>query len=216
MTGRLLPFDASTHASVDALLPFYLNATLRGEELAFVEQHVRTCEKCQQEVDWLRNVFADLAAGSALPDAPRTVAGPQQGFEGRWIRSSWRARIQEGLRISSPWTRSLLAAQLAIIVILGTLLATDTRNDASYRTLGTPNSSAQLRDAVAVKFDPATTESELRQIVLRAGARIVDGPTVTDVFVLELPAERAEEALRALRAVRAVRLAERLGPRTSR
>jgi hypothetical protein len=110
----------------------------------------------------------------------------------------------------------LLAAQLAAIVILGTLLATDTRNDASYRTLGTPNSSAQLRDAIAVMFDPAIPESELRQIVLRVGARIVDGPTVTDVFVLELPAEQAEEALRALRAERAVRLAERLGPRTSR
>ena len=216
MTGRLLPFDTSTHASVDALLPFYVNATLRGEELAFVEQHVRTCEKCQQEVDWLCNVFADLAAGSALPDAPRAVAGPQQRFDDRRIRSRWRARIQEGLRISSPWTHSLLAAQLATIVILGTLLATDTRNDASYRTLGTPNSSAQLRDAIAVMFDPATPESELRQIVLRVGARIVDGPTVTDVFVLELPAERAEEALQALRAERAVRLAERLGPRTSR
>jgi hypothetical protein len=65
-------------------------------------------------------------------------------------------------------------------------------------------------------FDPNTTESELRQIVYSVGARIVDGPTVTGVFLLEMPKERVQEALKTLRAERAVRLAEDLGARTSR
>jgi hypothetical protein len=209
MTGRVLPFDASSHASADALLPFYVNATLRGEELAFVEQHVRTCEKCQHEVDWLRRIFAELGA---LQDSARTgiALGSLRG-----IPSNRKPRIQERFRATPIWARWLLAAQLAAIAILGTSLATDDRV-ASYRTLGVSNPSTQVRDAFAVMFDPSVTESEMRQIMLRVGARVVDGPTRTGVFVLEVPEGRAVQALQVLRAEPAVRLAEPLGPRTNR
>ena len=216
VTRRLLPFNASTHASVDALLPFYVNATLQGDELALVEQHVRACEICQDEVDWLRVVFADLATGSALSEAPHAVVGLLQRSGERQTQSNWSSRIQLSIRTSPPWTRWLLAAQLAAIALLGTFLAAEVRDNASYRTLGSPTASAQLRDVVAVMFDPGTSEAELRQIVNKVGARIVDGPTMTDVFVLEIPAEHIEEALKALRTERSVRLAERLGPRPSR
>ena len=69
---------------------------------------------------------------------------------------------------------------------------------------------------VVVVFDPAITEAELRRIVRGAGARIVDGPTQGDGYVLELPAERQAAVLEALRAQRAVVLAEQLRPRGSR
>jgi hypothetical protein len=212
MTGRVLPFDASSHASADALLPFYVNATLRGEELAFVEQHVRTCEKCQHEIDWLRRIFADLGADPALQESARTgiALGSLRG-----IQSNQRPRIQERFRATPLWARWLLAAQLAAIAILGTSLATDDRV-ASYRTLGAPNPSTQLRDAFAVMFDPSITESDMRQIMLRVGARVVDGPTRTGVFVLEVPEGHAVQALQVLRGEPAVRLAEPLGPRTGR
>jgi hypothetical protein len=216
MTGRLLPFDASTHAAVDALLPFYVNATLQGEELSLVEQHVHSCEKCQRELDWLRHIFADLTNSSLRLDATLNAVGSPQRPEDDQIRRRWRMRIQDGLRHSTPWTRWLLAAQLAAIVILATLVATDVRDNASYRTLGTPSPSAQLQDLVAVVFDPSTPESQLRQIVSSIGARIVDGPTVTGAFVLEVPKERVPEALKTLRAERAVRLAEDLGARSGR
>jgi hypothetical protein len=110
----------------------------------------------------------------------------------------------------------LLAAQLAAIAVLGTLLATDTREVASYRTLGAPNASAQLHDAIAVMFDPGIAESEMQRIVLGVGARIVDGPTSTGVYVLEIPAGHSDQALQALRTDRGVRLAERLGAGTGR
>lgn len=73
-----------------------------------------------------------------------------------------------------------------------------------------------MRDAVAVMFDPAITESDMRRILLGVGARIVDGPSSTNVFVLEIPGERTDRALQSLRAEPRVRLAERLGPRTNR
>ncbi len=71
-------------------------------------------------------------------------------------------------------------------------------------------------DAIAVMFDPAITEAELRRVVTGAGARIVDGPTTTHAFVLEVPAARSDEAVRKLRAERLVRFAEPLGARADR
>jgi len=214
MTGRVLPFESSSHAAVDALLPFYVNATLEGEELALVEQHVRGCDKCQREVENLRAIFDACAALALPPVARRGEPAPLREVAGRAPQRGLGARIRNGLQTTQPFTRWLLAAQLAAIVVLGTLLAADPRDAASYRTLGNANPSAQSPEAVAVIFDPAATESEMRRIVLRVGARIVDGPTTTDAFVLEVPAGRMEQTLQALRTEHAVRLAERLGPRT--
>jgi hypothetical protein len=214
MSGRVIPFDASAHAAADVLLPFFANETLRGEELAFVQEHVRACEQCQREVEWLRAVYAACAADPALQVAARDVPDWREDLANRGPQPNWRARVQAGWRAAHPWTRWLLAAQLAAIVLLGTLLASDTRDSASYRTLGASDPSAQTRDAIAVMFDPAITESHMRRIVLDVGARIVDGPSSTAIFVLEIPAERAEQALQTLRADDGVRIAERLGPRT--
>jgi len=90
------------------------------------------------------------------------------------------------------------------------------RHDRGLAGLVGGDDAMQMRDAVAVMFDPGIKEADLRRIVLGAGARIVDGPSSTDVFVLEIPAERTARALEALRAEPEVRLAERLGPRTTR
>jgi putative zinc finger protein/fervidolysin-like protein len=205
MTGRVLPFDASAHAAVDARLPFYVNGTLRGEELSVVEQHVRTCERCQREVKWLRELFA-ACAEIPLAQYPTPDHRPVRAL-------NWQTRAFGGWRTTNPWLRGLLAAQLAAIAILGTLLATDTRNDATYRTLSSASRLAEGGEAIAVMFDPAITEREMRQILDRVGARIVDGPTVTQAYVVEVPAARSAEAVKLLRAEKLVRLAQPLGPR---
>ena len=217
MSGRVLPFDASEHAAADVLLPFYANDTLRGEELAFVEEHLRACADCRREVDWLRGVYAACNASPLLQGVAR--AGPQSPIDvvqRGGTQQNLGARIREDWRRARPWTRWLIAAQLAAIVVLATMLAQDTREVAVYRTLGVANSSAKTGDAVAVMFDPAISASDLRRIVLGIDARIVDGPSSNDVFVLEIPPERADKALATLRAEPRVRHAERLGPGASR
>jgi anti-sigma factor RsiW len=216
MTGSVLPFDASTHTVVDALLPFYVNATLRSEELAFVEPHIQSCEKCQREVAWLHELFDACATFPMWQGNPRSASDPVEGAEDHANRGDGWRRTVTGWQAIPSWTRWLIAAQFSAIILLGTVFATSERDEPSFRTLGAAGPSAQIPDAVAVMFDPAITAPQIRQIILGAGARIVDGPTPADVFVLELPAGRTEQALQALRAERAVRLAEPLGPRTGR
>jgi hypothetical protein len=65
-------------------------------------------------------------------------------------------------------------------------------------------------------FDPAITEGEMRRLLDSAGARIVDGPTATAAFVLEVPAGQSGAAVRKLRAERKVLFAEALGAQVER
>ena len=217
MTGHVLPLNASEHDAVDALLPWYVNGTLRGEELDRVERHVAVCEPCRHEIDWLRDVFAACAAIAPLPDAPASADVTRlPGLDARLRPPGWRTRVSAGWQSTQPWMRMLMAAQFAGLVILGTLVAVDNLREPSYRTLGAYARPAPAGDAIAVMFDPAITEAELRRVVTGAGARIVDGPTTTHAFVLEVPAARSDEAVRKLRAERLVRFAEPLGARADR
>lgn len=219
MTGRVLPLHGSEHAVADALLPWYVNGTLRGEELARVEHHVASCEQCRREVDWLRNVYAACAASVPLPDAEESArAIPLPPYPDRNEPRNWGARLKAGWRSTEPWVRGLMAAQLAALAVLGTLLTVDTFKDPGYRTLGASVQGAAApgavaRDAIAIIFDPAITEAELRRVVSATGARIVDGPTSTHAFIVEVGADQAAEAVRRLRAEPSVRLAEPLGAR---
>jgi hypothetical protein len=65
-------------------------------------------------------------------------------------------------------------------------------------------------------FNPAITEAEMRRVLTDARARIVDGPTTTNAFVLEVPTAQVGEAVQKLRAERMVLFAEPLGARASR
>ena len=61
---------------------------------------------------------------------------------------------------------------------------------------------------VVVVFKPDTTETDLRSILRSAGARLVDGPTAADGYMLHVLADRRPETLRMLRRDRSVLLAE--------
>ena len=216
MTARLFPFDASAHTVVDAILPWYVNDTLAGEERQFVEDHVRVCEACQRESQWLREVYGACSAVSSLNDAsltdPVALAALQRHYGPRALKAS----IGDRWREAPQWTRWALAAQLAAVAVLTTLVAIDFRSEPAYRTLGVANRSVQTQAAIAVMFAPATTAAEIGRVVSAADARIVDGPTVTNAYVLEVPAARSEQAVLTLRNERAIRFAERLGTPAAR
>jgi anti-sigma-K factor RskA len=211
MAGRIYTFEGSEHSTADALLPWYVNGTLRGEELAFVEHHVRTCRPCQAEIDWLRQVFAACSALSPLEE--ESAASEPRTRDPRAVPSWTRPMgMRAGWRAAPPWVRGLLAAQLAAIAVLGTTVAIEAGNGPSYQTLGTESRALPSRNGVVVVFDPAAPEAEIRRIVAGVGGRIVDGPTAANAYVLELPAPPADGALQSLRAESLVRLAESLGP----
>jgi hypothetical protein len=61
---------------------------------------------------------------------------------------------------------------------------------------------------VVVIFRPDVTEAAMRETLRRTHARLVDGPTAADAWVLSVPAAERSAALTTLKARREVVLAE--------
>ncbi len=215
MTGRVIPFDAAAHKVTDALLPWFVNGTLEGDELALVERHLGECLRCQHEVEWLRELHAACIAGEAMPGASaafrnlrRQLEEPREGRDSiaGLRRSRGRARL---------WSRWAIAAQLVVIAVLGILLLSDT-DGPTYRTLSARSATVPATGNLVVVFDPATTEAEVQRILRGAGARIVDGPTQANAYVLEVPRGQTDRAAQAIKAERAALVVEPLGRQGAR
>jgi anti-sigma factor RsiW len=191
MTGQVLPFDTAAHKVADVLLPWFVNGTLEDDERALVEKHLGQCEHCRREFQWLQELHA--ACASASPAVPR-------------LRERLMARRTTQ---RNAWTRAVIAAQLAAILILGAVVVSD-ETRSSYRTLGAADSAARASASLVVVFDPATTESDMRRLLRAAGARIVDGPTQANAYLLDVAPESREQAIQALKADRRVVLVQSL------
>jgi anti-sigma-K factor RskA len=216
MTGSVLQLDPAAHKVADALLPWFVNGTLEADELAFVQKHLSRCGSCQREVEWLREIHAACVAGEADPDASRALRRLRHRLGERAGRPGPMAQLRNLWGHSPPWSRWVIATQLALIVAVGAWILPAYDGPALYRTLGAHNAHAPATGNLVVVFDPATTEADLRRILRDAGARIVDGPTQANAYVLDVPAQRQDQALQALRAQRAAVMVEQLGAQGSR
>lgn len=143
---------------------------------------------------------APAAPAKPLADAPAPAPGVTV------VPRRWWAM---GAANQPTWLRWAVAAQWVLIIGLVALLARPDEAPPAYRVLGN-SAGANPAGNLVVMFQPTTTERELRRILQAQGARVVDGPTVTDAYLLSVPEENRERALQALRADPAVKLAEAL------
>jgi hypothetical protein len=210
MSGRVLPFDPAAHKVADVLLPWFVNGTLEKDELAFVQEHLSACLRCQREVQWLRELRAACVDGEATPGASTVFRNLRRQLDEPRAGRGKGGSLSRLWRRAPSWSRWAMAAQLAVIVALGAALVPATDGPALYRTLGARNAAAPTTGTLVVVFDPTTTESDLRRILRKAGARVADGPTETNAYVLKVAAERRVEAAQALRTEPAVVLVEQL------
>jgi hypothetical protein len=206
--------DAAHRAAFDAL-PWLLNGSLGAAEREAVQAHVQSCAACRDELDMLgalRVAGQDSNAPVLDPERglarilPRLDARPAPKAQPPGVLQRWRARLAANER---AWLRGAMVAQAVVIAgLLLALVRPDGFATAPYRVLG-----AHVQDhaALVIVFRPQTTESELRRIVRASGARIVDGPTVTDAYLVSVNGSKAA-ALARLRAEPGVALAEPLQP----
>jgi len=218
--GRIIRFDLDRHREAQALLPWYLTGQLDDGERALVEAHLRDCAECQAE-QILERRLADAVA--------------QLPFESdhSWSELSRRIRAQgeprgllAGARraLTAPgWTGWAVAAQL-VLVATGLALVLPV---ASAPGLGVPAAGPPTYHAlgaarprptgdVIVIFRPDAKAADLSRALRDSGARLVDGPTAADAYVLEAPLADRAAAIRRLRADAAVSLAEPLDPTEAR
>jgi anti-sigma factor RsiW len=193
--ARVLQLDSDEHGAVQALLPWYANGTLEPAERAEVEAHLGACARCRADLEFQRLVrttpvapaagdvergWLALRARLASEPAPSPAARPAATGRAR-------APLRWPMRHSSlpRWLMPALALQAAFVVMLAAAWLVVPRPD-DYRTLGAA-APPPAANALVV-FRPDATEAEIRRALRAADARVVGGPTVTDAYLLRVPA----------------------------
>ena len=203
MSGQILHLEPDPHAVVQRLLPWYLTGRLETAEHDAVEAHLAQCPECRAELEterqWqllqpghgahvdVEDGWARMRArlgGDTLP-AP-TLPARRRGF----AVPGWRAAARlPGRAWALPGALSVALA-VALVVTLRPAPVGD------FVTLAAP---PEASATAAVRFKPDATEAQIRQGLKESGARLVDGPTASDAYVVRLPREHYAAALDKLR-----------------
>ena len=194
------------HEQTQRVLPWYVNGTLQADEAAAVEAHLAECEECRADLDAEMSLARRIASLSqdadrgwtALRDRLEARAAPRR--LGLWRSAG--AVLQRPVPVG--WAMVALAASFAVVATL--FWTTDWRSGATYHALSATPASSEAN--VIVIFKPTTTERALRQALVRSRARLVDGPTATDAYVLHVAPEQRSAALAELGADPNVRMVE--------
>jgi anti-sigma-K factor RskA len=195
---RLFRFDDPEHHQASELLPWLVNGTLNGLERTRVERHVAECVACSQEVDSLRVVEAvvahddegDRQSTQALARIKARLQRAEPKPGARSISSQWRE--------TSPWVRYAIAAQFVVVAILGAALLHQPTPQ-YYRGLGAVSKSAGPESGLVVVFSETVSQRDMRDLLLRLHARIVDGPSPAGAYTLQVPQDDQAAALAVLR-----------------
>jgi hypothetical protein len=198
--GGSMAWDRDEHREFRELLPWYVTGQLDAADAARIETHLDLCAECQAEVRFEKRLEAEVARLPLEVEAGwarmrRRVETEQIGGLPRW------------LRLPGPRLGWGLAA--ALMLGLAALLAPSLRPAPTadgYHALGA--APAAEPGNVVVIFRPDATEASMREALRASGARLVDGPTPADAYVLRVPQDGRAAALASLRARREIVLAQ--------
>jgi anti-sigma factor RsiW len=215
----VVPLGTGTpsHDETQRLLPWLVTGRLDDDERARVQAHLAVCPRCRGELEWEQQLQLRYAGLQAEADAERGLAAlrgrlgtqPPRPRAAALLAQTWQ-RLQAAWRATGPGVRGVLALQAAALLALAIGLASvlPAQDGGAYRTLGAAPAAAQAN--AVVRFRPEATELAIRRALQVSGARVVDGPTASGAYLLQLPMPHREDALKQLREDGAVLLAESL------
>lgn len=219
MTGRIIHMPADDHRDIQSLLPWFLNGKLEASERDRVQAHLGECADCRAELgaeQRLSSEIAGMASAAGAPDVERGWRQMSQSLDrqprtrspfGGWIGRLATPRRTDPLPQSgsAPWLGWAVALQCCVLVVMGVVLWRG-EEPARYHALGTTPASAAAN--IVVIFKPDTPERDLRAILRASSSRLVDGPTVSDAYLLHVAPAARSAALARLRRDPEVVLAE--------
>jgi hypothetical protein len=223
--GRVIRFRGGQHREVQDLLPWRLAGGLDANEEARVDAHLGVCAECRADLEFQRRLkaeivqapldvehgWAQMRARLEAEDRPTPAARPKPFRTPRPRRPGW---LSGGvLAIGPAWGGAQAlwgGAALATAAAVAGLVWTPALLPGAYHVLGAKT--APNPGNVVVIFRPDTPEQSLRAALKTSHARLVDGPTAADGYVLAVPASERAAALATLRARPEVTLAQPIDP----
>jgi len=180
----------SQHDTVFALLPWWVNNTLESSEHRLVGEHVKTCQQCQQETEFLQNSIHALQDADQLSDPERSDVDQSflavmqridaQEQDGTTTLDNHVASSGDGVRRSKTlagfydWLSSLFSRQLipvaamTVVVAVSGALWWQTSYQDDYSVLSSSTSSpGALQLSVRFAHEPELAEAEelLRELM---------------------------------------------------
>jgi hypothetical protein len=194
----IIHLNDDPHTRTQRLLSWHVTGVLDAKEAAEVEAHLCACAECREDFE-IEKMLARRIRTLPCDDEPGDWATLEAAIDGAPRKAAaWRQPM------GMPLAR---AASLALLIpILAFSLA---RPQSPYRTLG--SAAVAVPGNLIVSFRPEASEAALRMTLIQNQARIVDGPTPADAYVLHVAAERRAAVLARLKDDRNVSLAEPIG-----
>jgi hypothetical protein len=208
------------HREMSALIPWYVNASIREHDRVRLESHVSACSRCRDDLAHEIEVFRSMTGDAAVEYMPSASLKKLQlrldGIDGDVPKPTTVASARASR--SMPWQGSVAASAAVMAVALGLFAINHwtplrTRVSApSYHTVTTslPRARGEVIRAV---FSPTVTLIELQRILDESELRIVSGPTEAGVYALAATSHRpVSESLAVLRGHSVVKFAEDAQP----
>ena len=198
--------ERGPHDEAEELLPWYATGQLDASERARVERHLYSCAACRSQLSVERRLISEFQATSPQiesgwarlrtqiePPRPAPMAKPSM------LADLWSM-------LSRPAVATLAVAQLAFVVVAGSVLLSLSRPD--YHALG--SAPAPSAANAIVMFRAEATQKVVRETLNTAGASIVGGPTATGAYLIHVDPSKRQAALTRLQADDEVQLAQPL------
>jgi hypothetical protein len=189
--------NMSRRDELEALLPFYLNGTLEGDDLEAVEEWLASDPEAavalaEADAEFGGAVAANEAlrppadALSRFSKALEAEAGPARAESGKpWLAGAWE-RIA-GLPAGLAWATAAAAVMLLVVQA-----ALDTgRQGGDFEIAG--EGGVGMMPFAFVKFRPGAEMADISAFLVENGAAIAGGPTAGGVFRIAIPAKTAAD-----------------------
>jgi len=154
----------------DSLLPFYVNGSLTAEQNHNVEQHLQTCERCRNEIQFLAKLREQVKHAVS-------VQAPGELGLRRLMRDVKRGKTRSSM---SRWYKPAFAAAILVIVLQTAVFLHQQSTPQTYTPLGTSQVGIQIT------FTPTASEAQIRALMNQVHARIIDGPGALGIYRIEL------------------------------
>jgi anti-sigma factor RsiW len=202
--GRILPFTTDPHRETRDLMPWLVTGRLEADEQARVEAHLATCDECAHTLK------AERALAGAVAELPIATGIGWAAMRDRLDAAARHTAIlpppAPRWRIGMKQIGVVLAAQAALLAAAVSITVRTIGPVAPYHALG--SAPVTTGGNVIVVFRPDLRESDMRRLLKDSDARLVDGPTAANAYVLRVPDAERTDALTRLRSDASVVLAE--------
>lgn len=193
-TGKM-----SRRDEMEALLPFYLNGTLEGAELAELEAWLASDPAAAAALEEAEAEFSGTIASNEAVRPPADAfarfarqldaeAGPQRGTNSA---PSVVARLWNGFRAVPAGVAWAAAAALLAFVLVQQMTPPD-RNGPGFEVAGAESDLSKLPFAL-VRFKPDARMADVSMFLGNNGLKIVSGPTVDGIFRIAIGAATGAE-----------------------